>query len=167
MWITKPAIMIRTNRSFSVQHIIGCMTRHSTRRKLASCSGRIGRRLEASPTPSCGYNVDRVGAGRRHRRNAIQPQCLVCVLYPTAMRSIGSGWAYGVRRINAILGPTLGDCRQSADLCDVSDGRGLVALRLHPLIILHMLRPNAVHESEHAAPRPAEASAPNASRARV
>jgi AAHS family 4-hydroxybenzoate transporter-like MFS transporter len=38
------------------------------------------------------------------------------VIYPTAIRSTGSGWAYGIGRIGAILGPVLGGILIAAKL---------------------------------------------------
>ncbi len=72
------------------------------------------------------------------------------VIYPTAMRSTGSGWNYGVGRIGAILGPILGGLLLALHL-------GLTQIflivALPPLcvgialFVLHRLQPNAVTES--------------------
>ncbi|HTH99182.1 MAG TPA: MFS transporter [Stellaceae bacterium] len=75
------------------------------------------------------------------------------VLYPTAMRSTGSGWAYGVGRIGAILGPSLGGFLVAAKL-PLSEIFMIIAVP--PIFVgaailtLHKLRPNAVRdEAEH------------------
>jgi AAHS family 4-hydroxybenzoate transporter-like MFS transporter len=85
------------------------------------------------------------------------------VLYPTAMRSTGSGWAYGVGRIGAILGPSLGGFLVAArlPLAEI-----FMIIAIPPLFVgsailtLHKLRPDAVRETgELAASTPGSATA--------
>jgi MFS transporter, AAHS family, 4-hydroxybenzoate transporter len=72
------------------------------------------------------------------------------VLYPTAMRSTGSGWSYGVGRIGAILGPILGGALIALHL---PLSKIFLIVALPPLCVglalltLHWLRPNAVLET--------------------
>jgi AAHS family 4-hydroxybenzoate transporter-like MFS transporter len=79
------------------------------------------------------------------------------VIYPTAIRSTGSGWCYGVGRIGAILGPILGGVLISLHL----DLKQIFLVVAAPplcvglaLLALHWLRPNAVTESGGSAVSP-------------
>jgi MFS transporter, AAHS family, 4-hydroxybenzoate transporter len=82
------------------------------------------------------------------------------VLYPTAMRTTGSGWAYGVGRIGAILGPSIGSFIVAAHL---SLSTIFMIIAIPPIftgcaiLTLHKLRPNAVREEDEAAPAGASA----------
>lgn len=72
------------------------------------------------------------------------------VLYPTAIRSTGSGWAYGVGRIGAILGPILGGVLISLH---VPTSRIFLIVAVPPLCVatalslLNWFRPEAAIET--------------------
>jgi MFS transporter, AAHS family, 4-hydroxybenzoate transporter len=69
------------------------------------------------------------------------------VVYPTAIRSTGSGWVYGIGRIGAIVGPILGGVLISLHL-DISKIFLIVAIPplcvCVALFILHLVNPDAV-----------------------
>ncbi len=68
-------------------------------------------------------------------------------LYPTAIRSTGSGWTYGVGRIGAVLGPVLGGVLLGLKL---PTSQILLIIAIPPacvglaLLALHIFRPDAV-----------------------
>ncbi len=72
------------------------------------------------------------------------------VIYPTAVRSTGSGWSYGVGRVGAVLGPILGGVLISLHL----GLRPIFLIVAVPplcvgiaLFVLHHFQPDAVTES--------------------
>jgi AAHS family 4-hydroxybenzoate transporter-like MFS transporter len=76
------------------------------------------------------------------------------VIYPTAIRSTGSGWAYGVGRIGAILGPVLGGFLIAAKL---SPSEIFPIIAIPPLCVaaalfmLNWFRPQAALETRREA----------------
>jgi MFS transporter, AAHS family, 4-hydroxybenzoate transporter len=85
------------------------------------------------------------------------------VIYPTAIRSTGSGWAYGVGRIGAILGPILGGVLISLHL-QLNHIFLIVALPplcvASALAVLNWLRPNAALETAQIPTEAAKVLAP-------